>query len=149
MPDSLWPCGLLPARLLCPWDSVGKNTTVGCHAVLQGIFLTQGLNPHLLHLLHWQVGSSPVVSPGKPPPVRAPHNSDQDKRPLSDGDLRNMSVYFFEHLACCTRGQNYWIHISLQLYTNGYCANNKWPLYIQTGLFWPGVSLIVPHLVRC
>ena len=31
------------------WDSPGKNTGVGCHALLQGIFLTQGLNPGLLH----------------------------------------------------------------------------------------------------
>ena len=30
---------------------------MGCHALLQGIFSTQGLNPHLLHLLNWQVGS--------------------------------------------------------------------------------------------
>ena len=36
-----------------------KNTGVGCHALLQGIFLTQGSNSCLLHLLHWQVGSSP------------------------------------------------------------------------------------------
>ena len=35
----------------------------GCHALLQVIFLTQGLKPHLLHLLHWQVGSSPLVPP--------------------------------------------------------------------------------------
>ena len=35
----------------------GKNTGVGCHALLQGIFLTQGSNLHLLCLLHWQVGS--------------------------------------------------------------------------------------------
>ena len=35
-------------------DSPGKNTRVGCHALLQGIFLAQGLNPHLSHLLHWQ-----------------------------------------------------------------------------------------------
>ena len=33
----------------------------GCHALLQGIFLTQGSNPHLLYLLHWQVGSLPLV----------------------------------------------------------------------------------------
>ena len=38
-----------PARLLCPWDSPGKNTGVGCHALLQGIFLTQGSNTGLLH----------------------------------------------------------------------------------------------------
>ena len=47
-------------------DSPGKNTGVGCHALLQGIFLTQGSNPHLLHLLHWQVGSLPLALPGKP-----------------------------------------------------------------------------------
>ena len=34
-----------PTRLLCLWDSPGKNTGVGCHFLLQGIFLTQGLNP--------------------------------------------------------------------------------------------------------
>ena len=33
-----------PARLLCPWNSPGKNTGVGSHSLLQGIFLTQGLN---------------------------------------------------------------------------------------------------------
>ena len=33
--------GLYPARLLCPWDSPGKNTGVGGHALLQGIFPTQ------------------------------------------------------------------------------------------------------------
>ena len=38
-----------PARLLCLWDFPGKNTGVGCHFLLQGIFLTQGLNPGLLH----------------------------------------------------------------------------------------------------
>ena len=42
------PHGLQPSRLLCPWDSPGKNTGVGCCALLQGIFLTQGLNLYLL-----------------------------------------------------------------------------------------------------
>ena len=41
----LWPHGLKPTRLLCPWHSPGKNTGVGCHSLLQGIFLIQGLNP--------------------------------------------------------------------------------------------------------
>ena len=48
--DSLQPYVPWPARLICP----GKNTGVGCHALLQGIFLIQGLNQCLLHLLHWQ-----------------------------------------------------------------------------------------------
>ena len=47
--DSLWLHGLQPARLLCSWDSPGKNTGVVCHFLLQGIFLIQGLNPGLLH----------------------------------------------------------------------------------------------------
>ena len=38
----------------------------GCHALLQGIFRTQGWNLHLLRLVRWQVGSFPLVSPGKP-----------------------------------------------------------------------------------
>ena len=54
------------ARLLCPWESLGKYTGVGCHALLQGILSTQRLNPYLLRLLHWQVGSLPLVPPGKP-----------------------------------------------------------------------------------
>ena len=48
--------GLQPARFLCPWDSVGKNTGVGCHFLLQGIFPTQGLNP----ASHLQLYSLPL-----------------------------------------------------------------------------------------
>ena len=57
---------LQPARLLCPWDSVGKNTGMGCHDLLQGIFPTQGLNPCLLSLLHWQASSLPTEPTGNP-----------------------------------------------------------------------------------
>ena len=47
----VWPHGQKPARLLSPWDYLGKNTWV---LLLQGIFLTQGSNLCFLHLLHWQ-----------------------------------------------------------------------------------------------
>ena len=43
--DSLQPHGLWPARLLHPWDFPDKDTVVGCHFLLQWIFLTQSLNP--------------------------------------------------------------------------------------------------------
>ena len=43
--DSLRPHELYPARLLCPWNSPGKNTGVDCHSLLRRIFLTQGLEP--------------------------------------------------------------------------------------------------------
>ena len=53
-------------------DIPGKNTGVSCYAHLQGIFPTLGLNPCLLHLLHWQVGFSPLVPPTKPHfPIKA------------------------------------------------------------------------------
>ena len=57
------PHGLYPDRLLYPWEFPGKNPGLGCHFLLQGIFPTQGLNPHLLH---WQVGSLPLSHPGGP-----------------------------------------------------------------------------------
>ena len=46
----------------------GKNTGVGCHVLLQGIFLIQGSNLYLLHLLDWHMGSLPLVPPGMPLP---------------------------------------------------------------------------------
>ena len=63
--DSWQPHGLSPTRLLCPWDSLGKSTGVGCHFLLQGIFLTQGWNLYLLHFLRWQAVSLPLAPPGK------------------------------------------------------------------------------------
>ena len=50
MSDSLQPHGPQPTRLLCPWDSPGKDIGVDCHFFLQGIFLTQGSALHLQHL---------------------------------------------------------------------------------------------------
>ena len=49
MSDSLQLYVLQHARLLYPWDSLGKNTRIGSHSLLQGIFLTRGLNLGLLH----------------------------------------------------------------------------------------------------
>ena len=56
--------GLYPTRLLCSWASPGKNTGVGCHFLLLGIFPTQGLNAYLLCLLHWQTDSLPLIDLG-------------------------------------------------------------------------------------
>ena len=56
MPNSLWPHGLQPTRLLCPGDFPGKDTGVGCHFLLQGIFPTHGLNlglPDCRQILYW------------------------------------------------------------------------------------------------
>ena len=47
--DSVRPHRWQPTRLLCPWNSPGKNARVGNHSLLEEIFLTQGLNSGLLH----------------------------------------------------------------------------------------------------
>ena len=63
---TLRPHGLQPARLLCPWDFPGRKAGVGCHFLLQGLFLTQRSDPGLLCFLRWQVGSLPLSQPGSP-----------------------------------------------------------------------------------
>ena len=70
-------CLLSRPTLRTPWTlarqaplSVGfsgrKNTGVGCYALFQGIFPTQGSNPHLLRLLHWEADSLPLSYLGSP-----------------------------------------------------------------------------------
>ena len=58
---SLWLRGPQPTRLLCPWDSAGKNTGVGCCTLLHGIFPTQGSNPGLLHCMWIFYHLSPII----------------------------------------------------------------------------------------
>ena len=66
--SSLQSHGLQPARLLCLWNSPGKNTGVDCQFLFQGIFLTQESNPSFLHLLYyrqilycWTTGEAPLT----------------------------------------------------------------------------------------
>ena len=67
MSNSLRPHGPEPARLLSPCSSSGKNTGMGCHFILQRIFLTQGSNPGLLHsrqiLYHLNHQSQESITP--------------------------------------------------------------------------------------
>ena len=60
---TLQPDGLQPDRLLSPQDFPGKNTELGCHFLLHGVFLTQGSNPHLLYQ---QADSLPRSHRGSP-----------------------------------------------------------------------------------
>ena len=69
----------------------GKNTGVGFHFLLQGIFLTEGSNPHLLH---WQADSSP------PHHLGSPYNwQNQQKQPLSLRSLQYHSLWRTKKLA--------------------------------------------------
>ena len=52
----------MPSRLLCPWDSLGKNTAVGLLCPPPGDLPDQSL----LRFLHWKAGSLPLASPGSP-----------------------------------------------------------------------------------
>ena len=70
--DFLRPHELYPARLLCPWNFPDKNTGVGWHFLLQGIFPSQGSNPCLLH---WQADSLPLHHLESPSTVSHDWNS--------------------------------------------------------------------------
>ena len=63
MTTCLWPHGLYPARLLCPWDFPGKNTGVSCHFLLQGNLPKLGTEPKSSAS---QADSLPLSQPGSP-----------------------------------------------------------------------------------
>ena len=64
---TLWdPKGSSPTGSSAHGASPGKNSGVGCRALLHVIFPTQGSKTYLLCLLYWQVGSLSLAPPGKP-----------------------------------------------------------------------------------
>ena len=94
MSNSLQPHWLLcpwPTRFLCPWGFSRQDTGVGCHALLQGIFSTQGLNPGLPHC-RW------IFLPSEPP-----------------GELNYLSNCFqIKHLSCGSKTEHWvWGHLDL------------------------------------
>ena len=66
MSHSVQPHGLQPARLLCPWDSPGKNPGMGSHFLPQGIFWIPGKEPPSPALAREFFTTGP---PGKPHPI--------------------------------------------------------------------------------
>ena len=84
-------------RLLCPWNSLGKNTRVGCHSPLQGIFPTQGSNPPTQgsnsRLLHCRRILYHLSHQGSQKQGRLhlfmPHNTSLGQGPGSSGDIRS------------------------------------------------------------
>ena len=75
-------------------DFPGKNFGVGCHALLQGISPTQGSNPCLLCLLHWQVGSLPWCPLGSPRKYSQSFMQSEALDPTSSGPAS-----WFHHLS--------------------------------------------------
>ena len=118
MPNSLWPHGLQPTRLLCPWNSAGKNSGTGWHSLLHGIFPTQGSNPCLLSLLHRQAGSLPLARPGKPS-TSIPHFKHSPAKPRICQD-RDYKI--------CLMG----INTSADSPVSGVCSGHWAPLRVPT-----------------
>ena len=110
--------GLWPARFLCPWDFPGKNAGVGCHFLLQGIFLTQESIPHIMSLLHWQADSLPLHHLGRPWEKDAAYFTHTCTHPRNTPELpRNLehhkhfhilSIYLSESL-CSDDSHDEWI----------------------------------------
>ena len=92
--DSVQYYGLEPARLLCLWDSPGKNTGVDCLALLQGFFPTQGPNLGLFYFLHWQAGSLLLAPPRK-------HNSPELSTIWPPTHLPFLFLPIIHHLERC------------------------------------------------
>ena len=105
--DSLWPHGLQPVSLLCPWSSPGKNTGVSCHFILPGVFLTQGSNPCLLH---WQTDSLPLSHQGSP-------------------KLYGLFLKSWKHSEANTVLSSYWSDIPGRLWTQ-----SKWAKPLPSGM---------------
>ena len=126
-----------PTRLLCPWDFPGKNTGVGCHFLLQGIFLTQGSNPRLLHLLHWQVDSLPLNHMGSPAYIKV------CIRWLFSSIYRRAWCHKIEYLELspvwisldCGGGEETPVSLSLSALHTSYCLNHFPTYWFSTHCF--------------
>ena len=128
--DSLRPHGPLATRLLCPWNYPGKNTAVGCHFLLQGIFLTQVLNPGLLHcrqILYHRATREALITRKHPLYV------------LSIlvlcyifGELLDRFLYFF----------NKFVHFNWRLITSQYCSG--FAIHWHAGRFFTAEPLGKP-----
>ena len=88
-------CRLLPARLLCPRTFSSKKIGAGCHFLLQRIFLTQGLNPCLLHLLHRQADSLPLCNLGSPKTTEIFLETGNSETPFSQSSGFQPRLYWF------------------------------------------------------
>ena len=82
----------------CLWSFLGKNTGVGCHFLLQGIFLTQGSN---LRLLHWQASSLSLCHQGSP---SASSGGQLQSRP-SSRSVRQLVLLICEHVLRVVSGE--------------------------------------------
>ena len=150
--DSLQPHRLSPARLLFPWNSPGKNTGVGSHSLLKGIFLTQGLKCHLhcrqilCHLSHqgspiWIsfIYFSSLIAMARTSSKTILNNNSKNGHPCPVPDLRGNALFFSsENNICCgfVLYGLYYIEVG-SFYAHFLKSfNHKWVLDFVKGFFY-------------
>ena len=123
MSKSLWPHGLKSSRLLCPWDFPGKNTGVGSHFLLQGIFPTHWSNPRSLASPALTDGFFITTSPGEP--------------------IQNKE-FFINAIAQCKKCNNHkgssWCLLRVQLCSLNRCTRLLCPWGFSRQEYWSGLS---------
>ena len=148
MPDSFRHCGVQPARLLCPWDSPGKNTGVGTYSLLQGIFTTRRSKPDLqdcrqilYHLSHQGNPFQPLYLAGFPGKGRC--------RPTPRGQVSAPFTYFmgsvFEDRIGCGRDKRILLGPRLPAFAlppfpslpqSDAPPGDLWPFLWERDVFW-------------
>ena len=111
--------GLLLARPFCLQNSPGKNTRVGCHFLLQGIFPTHGLNSGLLHcretLYPLSHQASPTCCAAQPKKKNFFFKAQQ--RVLNELKIHLMNEVLSEYQLCSERNVNLGVSYSTRLAT--------------------------------
>ena len=140
-----------PTRLLHSWHFPGKHTGVHSHFLLQGIFLTQRLN---LHLLHWQADSLPLAPLGSPGAIIFSFCSQLDKFSFIP-PLRILS-FWSKHTTqawqCCLSFNNQFQTYSWQLTMTLHCWRISACVAVYEILLFSYIALPFDHqpcLVSC
>ena len=138
--DSLWSHGLQRARLLCPWNTPGKNTGVGCHSLLQGIFPTQGSNLGLLH--SWKNSLPSELPTNRMGFCWKPNRIEQFLKVWSNEKLSQKHSYSYNAQVILP------IHLSLRSKMSYHCLRSLLFLF-SAFLPFPSPSLITKQRVTC
>ena len=85
------PRDLSPPGSSCQWNFPGKDAGVGCHFLLQGLFLTQGSNPHLQH---WQPDFLPLSHEGSPQINITGDKTDNQQGPIAEHNLQYFVITY-------------------------------------------------------
>ena len=139
----------MDCSLLHPWDSPGKNTGVGCHFLLWGIFLTQGSNWSLLHC-RWVLYH--LSHQGSPPTSKADVETDSGKCPFVktylpilqlNGRFSNFSAGIYMYPSCIWHG---WFPLIIPT-SRYFCLLIQLFVYLATFSSFPHLSISLIKLL--